>query len=65
MDIVIQHTNKEAKQNMPPNKQWKPVHHAELNAFFGLVLLIRRFREFRKSKQDLWKVDYLGTFMRQ
>ena len=37
MDIVIQHTNEGAKQNMPPNKQWKPVHHAELNAFFGLV----------------------------
>ncbi|KAK1134263.1 hypothetical protein K0M31_012045 [Melipona bicolor] len=57
MDIVIQYTNEKAKQNMPPNKQWKPVDHTELNAFFELVLLIGRFRESRERKQDQWKVD--------
>ncbi|XP_043527953.1 uncharacterized protein LOC122538176 [Frieseomelitta varia] len=63
MDIIIQRTNEKVKQNMPPNKQWKPVDHTELNAFFGLVLLIGRFREWSFDSVQhilLWHNMYSG-----
>lgn len=57
MDIIVRRTNEKAKRNMTENKQWKPLDRTELDAFFGLVLLIGRFRESHERKQDLWKID--------
>ncbi|CAK9810838.1 PiggyBac transposable element-derived protein 4 [Anthophora plagiata] len=55
MDNIILYTNKRAIESILENKKWKPLDRTELDAFFGLLLLIGRFRESRESKHDLWK----------
>lgn len=55
IQTAILYTNKKARESLPPKKKCKPVERVEMDAFFGLVLLIRRFRESRESKHDLWK----------
>ncbi|XP_076669384.1 uncharacterized protein LOC143369394 [Andrena cerasifolii] len=54
---VILYTTMKANKSMPPNKSWKPVDRTEMDAFFGLLPLIGRFRESRERKQDLWKTS--------
>ncbi|CAK9834292.1 PiggyBac transposable element-derived protein 4 [Anthophora retusa] len=49
------HTNNKARESVLPNQKWKLVDETEIDAFFGLLLLIGRFRESRERKQDLWK----------
>ena len=55
IQTAILYTNKKARESLPPKKKWKSVDRVEMDAFFGLVLLIGRFRESRESKHDLWK----------
>ncbi|CAK9801677.1 PiggyBac transposable element-derived protein 4 [Anthophora quadrimaculata] len=57
IDTVIRHTNNKAMESVLPNQKWKLVDETEIDAFFGLLLLIGRFRESRERKQDLWKQD--------
>lgn len=52
---IIFYTNMKAIESMPANKKWKLVDNIEMNAFFGLLLLMGRFRESRECKNDLWE----------
>ncbi|KOC58802.1 hypothetical protein WH47_04081 [Habropoda laboriosa] len=62
IDDLILWANKKASESMPSNKKWKPVDRIEMDAFFGLLLLIGRFRESRECQSDLWKDnDALST----
>lgn len=46
--IIISCTNKKTKEFHSTNAKdrWNPLDRTELNAFFELLLLIRKFREF-------------------
>ncbi|XP_053994901.1 uncharacterized protein LOC128885109 [Hylaeus volcanicus] len=56
IDIIVTHTNKKAEQSYSKHsqKQWEPVDRIEINAFFGLLLIIGRFRESNETKDFLW-----------
>ncbi|XP_017882546.1 uncharacterized protein LOC108626410 [Ceratina calcarata] len=71
IDNIILYTNKKAEQSMRENRTWKKLDRVEIDAFFGLLLLMGRFGEFRESEQDLWKQDtglsrphYIATMSR-
>lgn len=56
IDIIIRHTNQKARDVCNgTEKIWKPVDRVEIKAFFGLLLIIGRFRESRENKNLLWR----------